>query len=67
MYRYVLYVRNVAVITLMCVCVCVLMQPMPSEALCCQLQMFSAALQQAVQIITTKESEVTLTYCRTVS
>jgi translation initiation factor 3 subunit A len=32
-------------------------QPMPSEALCCQLQMFSAALQQAVQIITIKESE----------
>ena len=31
---------------------------MPSEALCGQLQAFSAALQQAVEIITAKETEV---------
>ena len=31
---------------------------MPSEALCGQLQVFSAALQQAVQIIYAKEIEV---------
>ena len=46
----------------LCVCVCVCVQPMPSEALCGQLQVFSAALQQAVQIIYAKEIEVSHTY-----
>ena len=35
---------------------------MPSEALCGQLQVFSTALQQAVQIIAAKETEVYMTH-----